>query len=151
MKKYLYVVLLILLVTGCGKNEKINYLETDWSLDDALKPTFIFDRSKEKEPYGIFYVDESQVKFEEFTAYLEVLEKNKFSTEWKYSDTDSIVKLKEEYEKNGEIFKDHYINYKMCNEEICFFMQWVNKEEYNKVNTDKPTSYSFKLETEKIK
>ena len=35
------------------------------------------------------------------------------------------------------------------NKDLCIFMQWADKKLYNKLHKDKPTSYSFKLETEK--
>ena len=37
------------------------------------------------------------------------------------------------------------------NKEICFFMQWVDKETYNKLNPENKVEYSFKLETENSK
>ena len=150
MKKYIFIVLVLILTVGCSKEKiEFNYLEAKWTLDESLKPEIVFDRSKENDSHGVFYVDETQVKFEDFVAYLEKLEENKFSTDWRYSDTSTIKDLKEQYEKNGDILKDYYINFKMCNEELCIFIQWVNKEEYNKSNTEKPVSYSFKLETQK--
>lgn len=153
MKKYLIALLIIsLMMTGCVKEiiKKRNYLDVKWTLDEELKPEIEFDRSKKNDAYGIFYVDETQVKYEEFIKYLEKLEEKEFKVDWRYSDTDSIAKLKEKYEKKGEIFKDNYINYKVCKDNICIFMQWVNKEEYNKTNKEKPVTYSFKLETEKL-
>ena len=153
MKKLLVIMLIIsFMMTGCVKEiiKKRNYLDVKWTLEEELKPEIVFDRSKKNDAYGIFYVDESQVKFEDFIKYLEKLEEKSFKVDWRYSDTDSITKLKEEYEKSGDIFKDNYINYKVCDEKLCIFMQWVNKEEYNKTNKDKPVTYSFKLETEKL-
>ena len=37
------------------------------------------------------------------------------------------------------------------NKEICFFMQLVDKETYNKLNPENKVEYSFKLETENSK
>ncbi len=153
MKKYIVILLIIVLtLTGCVKTiiKKRNYLEVKWTLEEELKPEITFDRSKKNDAYGVFYVDESQVSFEDFIKYLEKLNEKSFKVDWRYSDVDSIDKLKEAYEKQGDILKDNYINYKVCNEKICIFMQWVNKEEYNKTNTEKPVTYSFKLETEKL-
>ena len=150
MKKTIFILFIALLLFGCAKKE-INYLEADWTMDSSIKPEIIFDRSKKNDAYGIFYVDESQISFESFTKYIEKLEENNFKVDWKYSDTNSLEKLKEEYKNNGEIFKDKYVNYKMCNDKNCIYMQWVNKEEYNKININKPVSYSFKLDTENVK
>ena len=66
------------------------------------------------------------------------------------------VKAKTKNEKGG-IFSDGYINVRMCkdkdatNKEICFFMQWVDKETFNKLNPENKVEYSFKLETENSK
>ena len=149
MKKILLILTFLLLLTGC-KKEEISYLDVDWTMDSDLKPEIVFDRSVKNDAYGIFYVDNEQVSFETFTKYIEKLEEKNYKVDWKYSDTDSLKKLKEEHDKEGDIFKDKYVNYKMCNEKDCIYMQWVNKEEYNKLNKDKQVSYSFKLDTEII-
>lgn len=149
MKKILLVLSILFIISGC-KKEEISYLDVEWTMDSELKPEITFDRSKKNDSYGIFYVDESQVSFQTFTKYIEKLESKNYKVDWKYSDTDSLKKLKEEYEKDGEILKDKYVNYKMCDDKNCIYTQWVNKEEYNKLNSSKPVSYSFKLETEKI-
>lgn len=147
----LIVIILLTLTTGC-KEEKINYLKADWTLDQKLKPNITFERSNPNDSYGVFYVD-SQITFEQFKTYLKTLEENDFKVDWRYSDANSISKLEENYkdkQTKDNIFADGYINYKMCKEDICLFMQWVDKDTYNTLNKDKPTSYSFKLETEGI-
>lgn len=158
MKKiFILTIIFIILLTGCGKVKKQNYLKAQWSLDETLKPSIIFERSNKNDSYGVFYTD-SQIKFEEFLEYIKTLESNKFAIDWRYSDTKSIAELEEEYankDKENSKFNDGYINIRMCNENknqesYCFFMQWVDKNLYNSLNTDSPTSYSFKLETEKI-
>lgn len=153
MKKIILFILIILTFTGCSLEKKeINYLKENWQLDSTLKPTFAFEKSNKTDSYGTFYVD-SQITFESFISYIKSLEANKFSINWKYSDVSTIEEFEKSYSeqtKENNIFKDGYVNIKMCNTEVCFFMQWVNKETYNTLNKDKPTSYSFKLETEKI-
>lgn len=149
MKKVLRVLLvitMIIIVSGCGKTNKINYLEENWNLNNEIKPDITFERSKKNDSYGVFYVD-SQIDMKEYINYLKKLQNNKLKVDWKYSDVDSIEKLESE---NTKILDDGYINFKMCNDEVCIFTQWVNKDTYNKLNKDKPTSYSFKLETEKL-
>jgi len=158
MKKlFIISLMLIALLTGCGQ-KKENKLKEVWSLDESLKPSLKFERSKKNDSYGIFYID-SQIKFEDFITYIKKLEEKKFTVDWRYSDVNSIKKLEESYsnkESEDSIFKDGYINFRMCqeknedNNQTCFFMQWVDKEQYNLLNKDNPTSYSFKLETEKI-
>lgn len=152
-RKVLFIMLILTLTCGCSlKKEKINYLKESWQLEDALKPNLTFERSNKNDSYGVFYVD-SQVAFDSFITYLKTLKDNKFTIDWRYSDVDTIEKLEKSYtDKTAEdsIFKDGYVNFKMCNTEVCFFMQWVDKETYNKLNNQNPTSYSFKLETEKI-
>lgn len=153
MKKVLFLILMLTLTCGCSlKKEEINYLKESWQLDDTLKPNLTFERSNKNDSYGVFYVD-SQIAFDSFITYLKTLNDNKFSIDWRYSDVDSIEKLEKSYSdktQEDSIFKDGYINFKMCSSDVCFFMQWVDKEIYNKLNNQNPTSYSFKLETEKI-
>lgn len=150
-KRYIYILIILLLITGCKKNPR-NYMKVKWKLDDNLKPTVNFERSKDNNSYGIFYID-SQMKFEDFDNYIKKLEENGFKVNWKYSDIKSIKDLEESYNNKSDednIFSDGYVNFEMCNDKMCFFMQWANKEVYNSINKDKATSYSFKLEPEDI-
>lgn len=152
--KILFIIFILFLTCGCNntKKEEINYLKENWNLDETLKPDIVFERSNKNESYGVFYVD-SQITFDTFINYAKKLKENKFSIDWRYSDVDSIEKFETNYSNKtteNNIFKDGYINLKMCNSEMCFFMQWVDKEIYNNLNKENPTSYSFKLETEKI-
>ena len=151
MKKLfmLFILVILLCTVGCSK-KPINYMKVDWTLDSSIKPNFKFERSKKNDSNGIFYVD-SQIEFSKFVEYIKTLKENKFEIDWKYSDVDSIEKLEEEYSKTDSkdnIFNDGYVNFKMCKDKLCLFMQWVNKEKYNSLNKDKPCSYSFYLETE---
>ena len=159
MKKiFLLIIMLITLSTGCVEKEKENPLKAQWTLEETLKPTIVFERSIENNSYGVFYKD-TQITFEEFMTYVKTLEENKFTIDWRYSDTKTIKTLEEEYinkDKEGSKFSDGYINLRMCKnlekeeDSYCFFMQWVDKELYNSLNKDNPTSYSFKLETEPV-
>ena len=148
MKKAI-ILLLVLCTFGCSKKE-INYMEQEWKLDESLKPSFTFERSNKNKKDGVFYTD-TQVEFSKFLEYVKSLEEKKYVVDWRYSDVDSIKKLEEEsksMDNDKGIFSDGYINLRMCKENDCFFMQWVNKEKYNSINKDKPTSYSIKIETE---
>ena len=159
MKKiFLLTSLLIILSTGCVEKEKENPLKAEWTLDETLKPAIAFERSVKNDSYGIFYKD-TQITFDEFLTYIKTLETNKFTVDWRYSDTNNIKTLEQEYtnkDKEDSKFSDGYINLRMCNkvekeeDSYCFFMQWVDKELYNSLHKDNPTSYSFKLETEPL-
>ncbi len=148
-KKIVIIIALLFVIAGCKKVEKINYVKKNWELDQSLKPTFEIERSnKNDDGFGVFYVD-SQLQFDKFKEYLETLKGKNFKIDWRYSDVDTIEKLQGEYESEKEdgIFSDGYINFQMCTDEVCFFMQWVDKDLYNSLNKDNPTTYSFKLET----
>lgn len=157
MKKIFFLAVgFFIMLSGCTNAKEENLLKAKWTLEDSLKPSIAFERSKENNNNGIFYID-SQISYEDFIKYIKTLEDESFSIDWRYSDTDSIEKIEQEYLKRDEkdnIFSDGYINIRMCREKtsekegICFFMQWADKETYNKLNPDSPTSYSFKLETE---
>ena len=159
MKKILLLMfVLIFLSTGCVEKEKENPLKAEWTLEETLKPAVVFERSNKNDSYGIFYRD-TQITFEEFMTYIKVLEENKFTIDWRYSDTKTIKDLDTEYankDKENSKFSDGYINLRMCKNlekeenSYCFFMQWVDKELYNSLNKNNPTSYSFKLETEPV-
>ena len=152
-KNVLFILLILILTCGCSlKKEEINYLKETWQLEENIKPNITFERSNKNEAFGVFYAD-SQITFDSFITYIKTLKDNKFSIDWRYSDVDTIEKLEKNYNDQtteDNILKDGYVNFKMCNTEVCFFMQWVDKETYNKLNNHNPTSYSFKLETEKI-
>lgn len=159
MKKILLLILVLtFLSTGCVEKEKENPLKAEWTLEETLKPSIVFERSTKNDSYGVFYRD-TQITFEEFMTYIKTLEENKFTIDWRYSDTKTIKALEEEYtnkDKENSKFSDGYINLRMCKnlekeeDSYCFFMQWVNKEVYNSLNKNNPTSYSFKLETEPV-
>ena len=126
--KILFIIILLTLTCGCSlKKEEINYLKETWQLEETLKPNVTFERSNKNDSYGVFYVD-SQITFDLFVNYLKTLKENKFYIDWRYSDVDSIENLEKSYkdkESENSIFKDGYVNFKMCNTEVCFFMQFI--------------------------
>lgn len=158
-KNFLILIAIIFIITGCNTPIiKENKLKAKWTLDESLKPDINFTRSSDNDANGVFY-SEGQITYEEFRSYITTLEKKGFKLDWRYSDAetlDEIDKAKTKNEKDG-IFSDGYINIRMCkdkdetNNEICFFMQWVDKETYNKLNPENKIEYSFKLETENSK
>lgn len=157
-KNFLILITTIFILTACNTPIKENKLKAKWTLDESLKPDITFTKSTDNDVNGIFY-SEGQITYEEFRSYITTLEKNGFKLDWRYSDAetlDAIDKAKTKNEKDG-IFSDGYINVRMCkdkdaaNKEICFFMQWVDKETYNKLNPENKVEYSFKLETENSK
>ncbi len=157
-KNFLILIVTIFILTACNTPIKENKLKAKWTLDESLKPDITFTKSTDNDVNGIFY-SEGQITYEEFRSYITTLEKNGFKLDWRYSDAETlnaIDKAKTKNEKGG-IFSDGYINVRMCkdkdttNKEICFFMQWVDKETYNKLNPENKVEYSFKLETENSK
>lgn len=148
MKKFLILnVFLLLIICGCGKSEE-NLLKVDWQLDNSIRPSFNFERSKKNNYKGIFYVD-SQITFNDFVTYAKKLKDNGYEIVWQYSDAKTLDEIEKQYSNQSSkdnIFKDGYINYKVCKSDDCLMMQWVDKEKYNSTNKEKPVSYSFKLE-----
>lgn len=156
MKKvFVLTICLLIVFSGCLNNKKENLLKENWNLSQELKPDITFERSNKNNDYEVFYAD-SQIKFDDFLNYLNILESKGFAVDWRYSDTKTIKELEDAYasENKNSPFNDGYSNFMMCGKDneidVCFFMQWVNKKVYNTLNKDKPTSYSFKLEIEKL-
>ena len=152
--KYTIITIFItFMFSGCS-SKKENMLKQSWILDNELKPKITLERSKKNEVGGIFYTD-SQIEFNQFLEYIKTLSEKGFEVDWRYSDTKTIEELENAYtsENSNSPFNDGYINFRMCskdeNKDLCIFMQWADKKLYNKLHKDKPTSYSFKLETEK--
>lgn len=143
MKKLLIVFIIILLTCSCSKKEiKVNNLKIKWPLNDVIKPSFSFQKSLKKDKYDIFY-NEKQITLNNYIDYIKLLEKNNYSVDWRYSDTDSSDKL-----NDSSILDDGYINYMLCNDNACLFTQYVDKEKYNSINKDAHILYSFKIEIE---
>ncbi len=156
-KRILILFVFISILTACTPEIQENKLKAKWKLDGELKPDITFTKSTDNDAFGVFYA-EGQITYEEFRSYIHTLENKGFKLDWRYSDAESLDLIDKAKSTNGEIFSDGYINIRMCKdkdknqtEDLCLFMQWVNKDVYNRLNNESKIEYSFKLETENTK
>ena len=123
MKKILYILIILLLVTGCGKEKKLKKLESKREEKTMLTcsagdVTYMFYYSNDKDPYykadylekKVFDSDEEAIEYQEefFEIWVEKYADELLSLEYRENEKTSFINISAMHDTKEEIYKEFF-------------------------------------------